>query len=110
MILPLFLLNASDGTNPNIDTIALGISNIVEDTDTLSQLGGHLDFIHNKILMTHVAILDENWKQHDLVSKQQKVSSKPITYTTNAATGNAPSIQATGDDSNVKFKNRTKRN
>jgi len=41
---------ASDGTNPNIDTIALGISNIVEDTSP--QLGGDLDVNGNKIVST----------------------------------------------------------
>ena len=39
---------ASDSTNPNIDTIALGISNIVE--DTTPQLGGNLDTNDNNIV------------------------------------------------------------
>jgi hypothetical protein len=41
---------ASDGTNPNIDTIALGISNVVEDTSP--QLGGNLDTNNNNIVTT----------------------------------------------------------
>ena len=41
---------ASDSTNPNIDTIALGISNIVE--DTTPQLGGNLDTNDNNIVTT----------------------------------------------------------
>jgi len=39
---------ANDGTNPDIDTIALGISNIVEDTSP--QLGGNLDTNDNNIV------------------------------------------------------------
>ena len=41
---------ANDGTNPDIDTIALGISNIVEDTSP--QLGGNLDTNNNNIVTT----------------------------------------------------------
>jgi len=41
---------ANDGTNPDIDTIALGISNIVEDTSP--QLGGNLDTNDNNIVTT----------------------------------------------------------
>jgi len=39
---------ANDGTNPDIDTIALGISNVVEDTSP--QLGGNLDTNANQIV------------------------------------------------------------
>ena len=50
---------ASDGTNPNIDTIALGISNIVE--DTTPQLGGNLDTNSHNILIDDAHfIADEN--------------------------------------------------
>jgi len=50
---------ASDSTNPNIDTIALGISNIVE--DTTPQLGGNLDTNSHNILIDDAhGINDEN--------------------------------------------------
>ena len=92
---------ANDGTNPDIDTIALGISNIVE--DTTPQLGGNLDTnSHNIIIDDAHGILDEN--SNEQIVFQTTSSAVNQIDVTNAATGNAPAIQATGDDSNVDLK------
>ena len=89
---------ASDGTNPNIDTIALGISNIVEDTSP--QLGGDLDTNDFNIAFDDAhGINDENGNQQ--IVFQTTSSAVNQIDITNAATGNSPAIEATGDDSNV---------
>ena len=89
---------ASDGTNPNIDTIALGISNIVE--DTTPQLGGNLDTNSHNILIDDAHfIADEN--SNEQIIFQTTSSAVNQIDVTNAATGNSPSIEATGDDSNI---------
>ena len=92
---------ASDSTNPNIDTIALGISNIVE--DTTPQLGGDLDTnSHNIAFDDAHGINDENGNEQ--IVFQTTASAVNQIDITNAATSNAPSIQATGGDSNVDLK------
>jgi len=89
---------ANDGTNPDIDTIALGISNIVE--DTTPQLGGNLDTNSHNILIDDAHfIADEN--SNEQIIFQTTSSAVNQFDVTNAATGNAPSISATGDDSNI---------
>ena len=89
---------ASDSTNPNIDTIALGISNIVE--DTTPQLGGDLDTnSHNIAFDDAHGINDENGNEQ--IVFQTTASAVNQIDITNAATSNAPSIQATGGDSNI---------
>ena len=92
---------ASDSTNPNIDTIALGISNIVE--DTTPQLGGDLDTnSHNIAFDDAHGINDENGNEQ--IVFQTTSSAVNQIDVTNAATSNAPSIQATGGDSNISLK------
>ena len=92
---------ASDGTNPNIDTIALGISNIVE--DTTPQLGGDLDTNSFNIAFDDAhGINDENGNEQ--IVFQTTSSAVNQIDVTNAATSNAPSIQATGGDSNISLK------
>jgi len=92
---------ASDSTNPNIDTIALGISNIVEDTSP--QLGGDLDTNSFNIAFDDAhGINDENGNEQ--IVFQTTSSAVNQLDITNAATGNAPSIQATGGDSNIDLK------
>ena len=92
---------ASDGTNPNIDTIALGISNIVEDTSP--QLGGDLDTNSFNIAFDDAhGINDENGNEQ--IVFQTTSSAVNQIDVTNAATSNAPSIQATGGDSNISLK------
>ena len=89
---------ASDSTNPNIDTIALGIANVVE--DTTPQLGGNLDTNSHNILIDDAHFIgDENGNEQ--VIFQTTSSAVNQIDVTNAATGNSPSIEATGDDSNV---------
>ena len=89
---------ASDSTNPNIDTIALGISNIVE--DTTPQLGGNLDTNSHNILIDDAhGINDENGNElFKLTATSSAVNE--ITYN-NAATGNKPTLTASGDDTNI---------
>ena len=92
---------ANDSTNPDIDTIALGISNIVE--DTTPQLGGDLDTnSHNIAFDDAHGINDENGNEQ--IVFQTTASAVNQLDITNAATGNAPSVQATGGDSNIDLK------
>jgi hypothetical protein len=92
---------ASDGTNPNIDTIALGISNIVEDTSP--QLGGDLDTNSFNIAFDDAhGINDENGNEQ--IVFQTTSSAVNQIDVTNAATSGSPSIQATGGDSNISLK------
>ena len=92
---------ANDGTNPDIDTIALGISNIVE--DTTPQLGGDLDTNSFNIAFDDAhGINDENGNEQ--IVFQTTASAVNQIDITNAATSNAPSIQATGGDSNIDLK------
>jgi hypothetical protein len=80
---------ANDGTNPDIVTINTGIKSVVE--DTTPQLGGQLDVNGNAIGDGSLELL----KFSETASAVNEVT------VTNAATGNAPDISATGDDSNV---------
>ena len=88
---------ADDGTNPNISTISLA-SDLVD--DTTPQLGGDLDTNSFNIAFDDAhGINDENGNQQIIF---QTTSSAVNQFdVTNAATGNAPSISATGDDSNI---------
>ena len=89
---------ANDGTNPDIDTIALGISNIVEDTSP--QLGGDLDTNSFNIAFDDAHVInDENGNEQIIF--QTTASAVNQFDITNAATGNNPSISATGGDSNI---------
>ena len=75
-----------------------GISNIVEDTSP--QLGGNLDTNSHNILIDDAHfIADENGNEQIIF---QTTSSAVNQFdVTNAATGNAPKLSATGDDSNI---------
>ena len=88
---------ADDGTNPNISTISLA-SDLVDDTSP--QLGGDLDTNSFNIAFDDAhGINDENGNEQIIF---QTTSSAVNQFDiTNAATGNAPSISATGDDSNI---------
>ena len=93
---------ANDGTNPDIDTLAIGtgISDVVDDTSP--QLGGNLDTNSHNILIDDAHfIADEN--SNEQIIFQTTSSAVNQFDVTNAATGNAPSISATGDDSNIDF-------
>ena len=76
------------------------ISNVVE--DTTPQLGGNLDTNSNNILIDDAHfIADENGNEQIIF---QTTSSAVNQFdVTNAATGNAPKLSATGDDSNIDF-------
>jgi hypothetical protein len=76
------------------------ISNVVE--DTTPQLGGNLDTNSANILIDDAHfIADENGNEQIIF---QTTSSAVNQFdVTNAATGNPPSIQATGGDSNIDF-------
>ena len=76
------------------------ISNVVEDTSP--QLGANLDTNSHNILIDDAHfICDENGNEQIIF---QTTSSAVNQFdVTNAATGNPPSIQATGGDSNIDF-------
>ena len=88
---------ADDGTNPNISTISLA-SDLVD--DTTPQLGGNLDTNSFMIDFDDAhGIRDENGNEQIIF---QTTSSAVNQFDiTNAATGNAPQLSATGDDSNI---------
>ena len=89
---------ANDGTNPDIKEVALGLTSIVEDTSP--QLGGNLDTNDFNIAFDDAhGIIDENGNEQLIF--QTTTSAVNQFDITNAATGNAPSISATGGDSNV---------
>ena len=91
---------ANDGTNPDIVTINTGIKSVVEDTSP--QLGGDLDTNDNNIKIDDAhGIQDENGNEQ--IVFQTTASAVNQIDVTNAATGNAPSIAATGGDSNIDF-------
>jgi hypothetical protein len=93
--------SASDGTNPIIKEVALGLSSIVSDTSP--QLGGDLDTNSFNIAFDDAhGINDENGNEQ--IVFQTTSSAVNQLDITNAATGNAPSIQATGGDSNINLK------
>ena len=88
---------SDDGTNPSIDTISLA-SDLVD--DTTPQLGGDLDTNSFNIAFDDAhGINDENGNEQIIF---QTTSSAVNQFDiTNAATGNAPSLSATGGDSNI---------
>jgi len=77
-----------------------GISNIVEDSSP--QLGGNLDTNSHNILIDDAHfIADEN--SNEQIIFQTTSSAVNQFDITNAATGSAPKVSATGDDSNIDF-------
>jgi len=97
----LIFASASDGTNPIIKEVALGLSSIVSDTSP--QLGGDLDTNSFNIAFDDAhGINDENGNEQ--IVFQTTSSAVNQLDITNAATSNSPSIQATGGDSNIDLK------
>ena len=93
----LFASGNPDTTNPKIIEISTG-SDVVD--DTTPQLGGNLDTNSHNILFDDAHfIADENGNEQIIF--QTTSSAVNQIDVTNAATGNAPSISATGDDSNI---------
>ena len=77
-----------------------GLSNIVEDTSP--QLGGNLDTNSHNILIDDAHFIADDSSNEFLIF--QKTGSAVNQFdVTNAATGNAPKLSATGDDSNIDF-------
>ena len=94
----LVVAKANDGTNPDIVDISLGLASIASDTSP--QLGGDLDTNSFNIAFDDAhGINDENGNEQ--IVFQTTSSAVNQLDITNAATGNAPSIQATGGDSNI---------
>ena len=88
---------ADDGTNPNITAVEFG-GDVVDDTSP--QLGGDLDTNSFNIAFDDAhGINDENGNEQIIF--QTTASAVNQIDVTNAATGNNPSIKATGGDSNV---------
>ena len=87
---------ANDGTNPDIDTLAIGtgISDVVDDTSP--QLGGDLDTnsFNIKIDDAH-GILDDDGNEQIIF--QKTASAVNELEVTNAATGNPPILGASGE-------------
>ena len=91
---------ANDGTNPDVIQIQTG-GDVVDDTSP--QLGGDLDTNSFNIAFDDAhGINDENGNEQ--VVFQTTSSAVNQLDITNSATGNAPSIQATGGDSNISLK------
>ena len=91
---------ANDGTNPDIIQIQTG-GDVVDDTSP--QLGGDLDTNSFNISFDDAhGITDENGNEQ--IVFQTTSSAVNQLDITNAATGSAPSIQATGGDSNINLK------
>ena len=91
---------ANDGTNPDVIQIQTG-GDVVDDTSP--QLGGDLDTNDFNIAFDDAhGINDENGNEQ--IVFQTTSSAVNQIDITNAATGNAPSIQATGGDSNINLK------
>ena len=89
-----------DATNPNIIEIQTG-GDVVDDTSP--QLGGNLDTNSHNILIDDAHFIgDENGNEQIIF--QTTSSAVNQIDVTNSATGNAPSIQATGGDSNINLK------
>tara|TARA_Y100001972_G_scaffold24855_1_gene30141 strand:- start:26 stop:1234 length:1209 start_codon:yes stop_codon:yes gene_type:complete len=89
-----------DSTNPNIKTLAIGTGIASVAADTSPQLGGDLDTNDFNIAFDDAhGINDENGNEQ--IVFQTTASAVNQFDITNAATGNAPSISATGGDSNV---------
>ena len=88
---------ADDGTNPNITSVEFG-GDVVDDTSP--QLGGDLDTNSFNIAFDDDhGINDENGNEQIIF--QTTASAVNQFDITNAATGNAPSISATGGDTNI---------
>jgi len=88
---------ADDGTNPNIDSVALA-SDLVDDTSP--QLGGNLDTNSFMIDFDDAhGIRDENANEQLFFT----TTGSAVNYlnVTNAATGNDPKLSALGGDSNI---------
>ena len=88
---------ADDGTNPNIDSVALA-SDLVDDTSP--QLGGNLDTNSFMIDFDDAhGIRDENANEQLFFT----TTGSAVNYlnVTNAATGNDPKLSALGSDSNI---------
>jgi hypothetical protein len=91
---------ANDSTNPDIIEVQTG-GDVVDDTSP--QLGGDLDTNDFNISFDDAhGITDENGNEQ--IVFQTTASAVNQIDITNAATGNAPSIQATGGDSNIDLK------
>ena len=89
--------SANDGSNPDIIEIQTG-GDVVDDTSP--QLGGDLDTNDNNIIIDDAhGINDENGNEQIIF--QTTASAVNQFDITNAATGNNPSISATGGDSNI---------
>jgi len=94
----LIFATANDGTNPDIAAIDTGIASVVD--DATPQLGGNLDTNANNILIDNGNFIgDENGlEQIKFATTASAVNEFSVT---NAATGNAPNLSATGSDSNI---------
>ena len=77
-----------------------GLSNIVEDTSP--QLGGNLDTNSHNILIDDAHFIADDSSNEFLIFQKTGSAVNQFDVTT-AATGSAPKLSATGDDSNIDF-------
>ena len=85
----------------NLISSAGGLTEVV--ADTTPQLGGNLDTNSHNILIDDAHFIgDENGNEQIIF--QTTASAVNQFDVTNAATGNAPEISATGDDTNISLK------
>ena len=77
-----------------------GLSNIVEDSSP--QLGGNLDTNSHNILIDDAHFIADDSSNEFLIFQKTSSAVNQLDVT-NAATGNAPKLSATGDDSNIDF-------
>jgi len=95
----LFASGNPDTTNPKILEIQTG-GDVVDDTSP--QLGGNLDTNDFNIAFDDAhGIIDENGNEQLIFQTTGSASAVNQFDMTNAATGNAPSISATGGDTNI---------
>jgi hypothetical protein len=87
---------ANDGTNPDIDTLAIGtgITDIVE--DTTPQLGGDLDTNSFNIKIDDAHFISDDDGNEQIIF-QKTASAVNELEVTNAATGNPPILGASGE-------------
>ena len=99
-----FQLPNSNGTNTHLlQTNGSGVLSYTGDIvqiDTSPQLGGNLDTNSHNILIDDAHFIGDENGNEQIIFQTTSSAVNQIDIT-NAATGNAPSISATGDDTNI---------
>ena len=88
-------------TVANLISSAGGLTDVI--ADTTPQLGGNLDTNSNNILIDDAHFIGDESGNEQIIFQTTASAVNQIDIT-NAATGNAPEISATGDDTNISLK------